>query len=439
MSAPTRGVWQHVNSAELSHLWTIYFTDGVLQACRQAIFNNLLSMGIMYADLTFSTLPSQEFFHHVQRHYVEFCKDVVDAIIVQGFVAYTITKDEAVPRVVPTGIGDYRIRLTESLEVEMGWFLPGDDHEKPQKDIFFFKHTMPSLSGHVRSAISSYARTRLFKDFVERTTAVAERIRSKPPIYVSTRSAHAFNEKMLYHEAGITPQQQMQNSMSVEREKQNSVAKNRIVLESFRQQRELVDNLNYFLVDTGTPGWDRIFDPTTGLPKFDQDAEAKDDIQGIVPLPNDSDVCSAPSPNSRPDLVKIQEFTALQACMVMGVSPSSVGGMFSAAARSSVIRPTDDAFMHSTLERFRYDLTRILIDIYKLVFKDDADKPVTVVFPQLQSQARMHALFQSNILTYDAYKAYIASTMQLRTEDLEQADPRLARATLPNMPQPNRL
>jgi hypothetical protein len=67
--------------------WRIYLSDPVLAACRSVVINELLAMGVIYTDPNYSRLPSEEFFHHVQRHFTRFCKDIIDCIYVQVRVA----------------------------------------------------------------------------------------------------------------------------------------------------------------------------------------------------------------------------------------------------------------------------------------------------------------------------------------------------------------
>ena len=75
--------WRPIDMELLRDSWRIYLSDPVLAACRSVVINELLAMGVVYTDPNYSRLPSEEFFHHVQRHFTRFCKDIIDCIYVQ--------------------------------------------------------------------------------------------------------------------------------------------------------------------------------------------------------------------------------------------------------------------------------------------------------------------------------------------------------------------
>ena len=68
-------------------------------------------------------------------------------------------------------------------------------------------------------------------------------------------------------------------------------------------------------------------------------------------------------------------------------------------------------------------LTRILLDVYELVYEER--RGITVIFPSTQNGAHMDALFDKRILTYEAYKQYLASKMCAKADMFEKNDPRL--------------
>ena len=277
--AAQREVWFPVNDSILNTCWTLYLSDPVLAACRSVVLNELLGMGVMYSDAHYSRLSSEEFFLHVQRFFPPFCRAAVDALYVQGFVAYTLDKKAAVPTVIPYGAGTYMMRLNKDFRLELGFFDGTGD--KPSKDVFFEVERMPDLSGTPSSAMVAYFRARAFKDEIERTVSMAETLRSRPPLYTTTESRHAFTKDMVYDQVLPTRESRVQNEMSESLERANMLVRNRLLMDAYSVQDDLVRALNSRGLDTGAPG---ALDPTTGMPTFgDKNPDVR--APGCAPAP----------------------------------------------------------------------------------------------------------------------------------------------------------
>lgn len=256
---------------------------------------------------------------------------------------------------------------------------------------------------------------------MERHAAVAEALRSRPPLYTTMRTDHSFNERTIYEAALPTVEARMQNTLAAERARANMLVRNKIVMDAYAAQDRLVRNLNAQHIDTGMAGWDRHVDPMTGLPVFR--AENDEENCPIIPLPTDAVVAHTPAAQSRTDLVPIQEHVCRQACMVMGVPPFAVGMQGGGQAMGAQAASSAGS-LKTTVDRFRHMLTTVLSDVYELLYDDK--EQVTVVFPSTQDHTRMSALFQQRVLTYDAYKTYVGQSMALDESLLEQEDPRVA-------------
>ena len=254
---------------------------------------------------------------------------------------------------------------------------------------------------------------------MERHAAVAEALRSRPPLYTTMRTDHSFNERTIYEATLPTVEARMQNTLSAERARANMLVRNKIVMDAYAAQDRLVRNLNAQHIDTGMAGWDRHVDPMTGLPVFR--AENDEENCPIIPLPTDAVVAHTPAAQARTDLVPIQEHVCRQACMVMGVPPFLVGMQGGGQAMGAQASSSSGS-LKTTVDRFRHMLATVLSDIYQLLYDDKAQ--VTVVFPSTQNQAAMASLFKERVLTYDAYKMFVGQTMALDERSLEDSDPR---------------
>lgn len=416
--------WSSVDMGAIGNYWTIYKTDPVLMACRTMVLSSVLGQGILFADAKSHRMVDKNFFEHVQRHYVAFARDVIDAVYVQGWAAYTVDKATSVPHCVPPGAGQYRFRLTKSWKVELGLFgARGADSSSdvPERDVFFVVDTIPDLSGAINSAMASYSRSRYFKDLLERQAIVAETLRARPPLYTTMRTSHAFNEADIYRDAGPSLGAAIANSLSEERTRANMLVRNRILMDTYKSQDRLVRSLNARAVDTSQPGWEKDVDPMTGLPAFRADASEDDGTScPIIPLPADAAVAHAPSAAARTDLVHIQEYVARMGCLVMGVPPYLVGIPQTGAVTALVTTAGDQ--LRLTSERFRYILTQLLLDVYELLY--ETREGLTVVFPSMQDSAQMKELFSGGVLTYEAYCDFISGNMELSARALEKKDPR---------------
>jgi hypothetical protein len=415
--------WLPVDMATLADCWAVYNNDPILRACRNAVVARLLGQGVVFADAGFKRLTDETFFNHVQRHFVGFCRELIDAVCVQGFAAFTVDRQEAVPRCVPFGAGEFRFRVGKHWRTELALFVIEDGEERgPLRDVFFAVDTAPDLRGAPSSAVSTYARPRYFKDLLERQAAVAEALRARPPLYTTTRTVHAFDEASIYKEALPTRSSAIANSLSEERARANMLVRNRIVMDAFVAQDRLVRALNARHLDTSVPGWEREVDPLTGLPAF----RTQDDGEGcpVIPLPADAAVAHAPQAQARSDLVAIQEHTARLACLIMGVPPIVVGLPHAGAMTATT--EVGQSQLGATAERWSFLLTRVLLDVYELLYeRRDA---VVVVFPALRDGSQVDGLFSQGVLTYDSYKDSVARRMTMSKDSFERRDPRVEEA-----------
>ena len=124
--------------------------------------------------------------------------------------------------------------------------------------------------------------------------------------------------------------------------------------------------------------------------------------ENIVQMPLDTKVLAQITPHSRPDLVPILEHATRQACICMGVPPSGlgVGGNHTALEAAA-----SEGVLKSTLQRFRRSVTRCLMDVYVGLYGEK--EHLTVFFPSLLNTATAKALFEEQVLTYDAFCEHI--------------------------------
>lgn len=161
-----------MSSQILRELWTVFRSETTLQAWRQVIVSRMLSGGIAYVDGKGGALVDEEFYEHVQRHFVSFARDVVDALCVQGFVAFTLDAKGNTPIVVPPGAGQYWVRTDPKTYLRTMHMVDAKSTELNARVLFFIENwPVDSLPF---SPVASYRRMYGFKSMVELNTAAAD-------------------------------------------------------------------------------------------------------------------------------------------------------------------------------------------------------------------------------------------------------------------------
>ena len=165
-------------------------------------------------------------------------------------------------------------------------------------------------------------------------------------------------------------------------------------------------------------------DPGTGLPVFDSAMlQRPGDAYNNFPLPADARHIATVIPHSRADLVSILENAATMACVAMGVPPSEVG-LGGSGVRLAADAELSDTMLTTTLHRVRGMLTRCLIDVYTALY--GSQPGLEVVFPGMPVMVdhTMEALFNADVLSYNAYKEHVRGVMNIPARDMVGVEPR---------------
>jgi hypothetical protein len=409
--------WTRLDLRAISALYIAYKTDPVAQACRNAVISRLLSGGILYTRSDFSSLPDDEFNDHINSRFTDFCRQAIDSLYVTGFCPYVIDPDAGVPRVVPYTRADVRVRIDPmTFETQLALFREDDD--QPAPDVYFIVQSFPDEFGSLHSAMTCYYEARIFKDMIWRTTAEAESTRARPPIYTTTETDRAFEERRLAHVGEV-------DGLRASITRDNMLVRNRVIGDVHAQQERLAEMLNASRVDTSDPSYRS--DPITGLRNYDADLAQK--YSPIIPLPVDARVATTPMPVARPDFVAVNEHLQQLASMSFGVNLEAVGG--NSAFKSSDAMNSANNVTTTTVNRFKQLLTGPLIDIYKVLWgnkegDEPAESDLTVMFPSIVSTSTMLVLFEKNILTQKALLAYLHKHLGLPIASFEKKDYRQA-------------
>ena len=333
-------------------------------------------------------VPDREFKERVEREFIPFARDIVDALYVQGFAAFLVDNRAALPYAVPPDICTYGIRVhSASMRRSFLMFRPG--LIEPERKAMFVVENWPSRDGMPRSPVAAYRRTHAFRGMVELNTATADYSAARPMLYTSVDSDKAFDKRHVYRnglDASIDASGMLTHLREVTGEHDEAVqdvhrrahemliginsasldnhAKHeRSLRVASDQQSQLVADLNGGRLD---PRSVRL-DPGTGLPVFDSAlAQRPGDAYNVFPLPVDAKVQATVVPVSRSDLVSIFNNASQMACIAMGVPSSEIG--MADGQRFAPDAQLSGGVLQNTLSRFRTVLSRCLVDVYTALY-----------------------------------------------------------------------
>lgn len=418
-----------LSSQALDRLWTVFDTDASTRACRAAVEMRLLGEGVSFVDRMYKSIVDAEFDTLVQREYVRFARDVLDSVFVQGFACFYIDKTKFFPYVCPRGSGTYVIGMDKKLKRTIS-FIPIGKSE-PDTSALFVIDEWPDTDGTIRSAVAACQRIAGFRMMVELNTSIADYARARPIVYTETSSASMSGGGNL-----VFPNMR---AARVEAEAQaftvdggalaSDVIRARTILDEAKttfqermlsrandHQQMLARDLNAGVLD----GRDIRIDPSTGLPVFEAETRnAKEFAKRLVPLPIDAKASNAPRPESRGDLVSVLKFCAEQTCIVMGVSPASIGvdvGRLKSDYQHS------EAMTWTTVMRFKRLISTALANVYVLLFgpKDD----LMVNFPSLMQSYMLRELYEQGLIRREAYIASVSERFSIPAHFFLLEEPR---------------
>ena len=441
MQANQQNQWRRLNVNGLLELNVAYNTDPIAGACVRAITTRLLSSGIVFTNKGYTKVASNDFQAHVNTWFVKFVRDVILQISLLGFACYIV--DNTIPRVLPIGAVDVRYRINpDKYVVELACFKD----EVVDDTVYIIVESEPDVNGGVCSPMAAYYTSRMFKDSCIRNSLVADALRARPPVYTTTNTDQAFDERDL---EGVGEVDGLRASL----QRDNLLARNKVQMSVHERQEQLVGMLNRKSLNGKEEEDGFRTDPLTKLRNYDHGMNFS--FQPVVPLALDTHVCVVPQAQSRTDLVPIFENAARMACVCFGVNGESIGLKANAMNASANAVQQHNQVTLGTVNKFKSLISPILVEIYKLIWATPADADdaeaeepeinpdaksskddITVLFPSTIPSSVMERLFLSRILKYDAYKTYLHDSLHIPVNDMvatytfEDADEGMAHAQM---------
>jgi len=270
----------------------------------------------------------------------------------------------------------------------------------------------------INSPAATYYSTRTFKDTMWRNVMVADYLRARPPLFVSTSTTAAFDDRELNAVGEV-------DGLRASLTRDNVLVRNRITMDAAAQQDQLVRTLNKMRADTSTPGWRALVDPQSGLENADRLLNEASDYQPVVPLANDAKAVPSTVAQSRHDIVPLNEQLMLLACVAYGVNGEAIGLIHHGGVQSAESISRSNAVLDTTVKTFRQILSQTLVDLYFLMWGGEKEKEsdITVLFPSLLDLTQLEKLYKTGLVKHEAFREFISETLSISLKSLEEKAP----------------
>jgi hypothetical protein len=337
---------------------SIYLNNPVAASCRRLLLAHIMNCGPEFYWKGKPLAITPEFGSIIQSFWVPFCRDVVDEIIVAGFVPVMLVKvnggQEIVPRVLKGTMGrDYNImvRNTGGILTYFCVRLVSRTTGKPITPKIDRKVTIltgfgfdPSCDGKLTSIMNSIIEQDNFISKMYSYTLKAEYNRSNPQLITETQpeSAGLGKDDLMYDYYGDWDKNKYKEEAKYRR---NSDEIAQIVQMQMQAKREMRDEMEM--------------------------AIAKQTDANIYPLPVGHKLAKQMLPQARSDWVEMNRHNEWLICAAMGVPRSlliaDVGTRNDGSARS-----VQEGF-NDTVNQWKNHLSDILTEVYRSI-ADEEDR-----------------------------------------------------------------
>lgn len=399
-----------LDAGQIKFLWNQKYTNATAGACCGYLNSRLLGMGFKYVSSE-GYVESDEFSKHIKKFFVKFAKDALEALLVQGFVVYSLMpryKGNAhMPYPFVHSIGQYKIEKSYNRH---GYptLVAASANERGSR-LRCFTMDLPTDEGFLTSRLSLVSKQITYLDELEKNDIQAYSIRARPPVLTKNKTDIAFDSRDVI--GGAIP------GFRASEEEGNQGVRNQITVAQFKQQQELIRTLNEHRINTSSSFWTNKDDPSRLADRLQ--AESSDYTPRFVPLPNDADVCKFDLPEEKKDLVHIQKYVKGQICMGMGVpehfiSPSGTGAGFGEKSMR-----LSNEYMRMSISPLKEAIDSLMVLIYHECFSDD-DKnhhEVECYFPSTQNSEMMLELYKNKLISKETFAAKFGPVYDLNEED----------------------
>jgi len=405
-------------AAAIHHL---YNTTPVVYMCRRMLVSSLLSGGIQCEQ---DGRPASEAFQAVlQRHWIPFVRDLIDAYFMFGFCPVRVVKTAKparrgekaclIPIVPPFGVYDAEVRVDPSDYHQTLHFLPKrgatvEGGEDANVHMLVSDDGMPNVvcTTH-RSRVSTLVAQFRWMERMKTYALQAEHIRSHPPLITQDSPDKRPINETVASEAFADPVE-----LFAEHEERR-YRKNASNMNALRQQRSMVADLN-----RTRRAEDQVhvvgFGEGAGSVTLAQTYE-----DNTYHVPDGTQVAAqAPMPQARADLTDLERMRVDVVCATFGV-PKSLIMTESGRPNASGANEMDYRMLRRTMESLAACISRALTATYALVYGGDDLAELTLPFIPLTTSESVQLVYDAGVISKETQGKYLMLTCGLPLLDLD--------------------
>lgn len=396
-----------VSKEVVENLWKRCTRNTTLAACISVFKSRILGPGFRYVNLE-GKVSDEAFERHVRTYFVPFAEKALESLLVQGYCVYGVkTRNEKnffpVPYVISRD--SYEINVVKAKVEEKMNVVKTEDNTR--KKFHLFVLSMPTSEGLPNSRVANVSHVVSYLEEIENHDIQAFVIRSKPPVLTKTQTDNSFDSRDVI--SGAVP------GLRAQDESDNMEIRNKITIQQFKQQQDLITTLNKERIDSSKTFWMNHLDPSKNtLLSKTLKRESEGFVPKFVPLPNDVDVAKYELPPERRDFVDIKNNCKSQICVGMGIPETSIDGKFEGASNGLASRMTEE-FIRVSIMPLKNALSNLLLELYENSIGDASN--IDCNFPGLQNIDRLFFWYQNGILKREALVRSLCDLEQMRPSD----------------------
>ena len=328
------------NKADISAAANFLYKSPTIYTCRNVIQQHLFSNGIVFTHRRGRVRPDPHMQEIMSDHWLPFCKDVLDSVLIQGFVVVRIV-DMGDGLKVPVALepNSCEIHLKYNLGLREYVATDTQNQQIPDSIVLDMFGFPPTSSGRICSLVSNLLPTVNYMNALQGSSLYMEKKRASPVMMteaVDTKSDNVEGIQYDYYADG-----DMQDESD-----RNKFQRNRSNVQQLAQQQQL---------------YDRFFSNESGMPV------RNNPLENMVPLPLGQRLVNVPQQTGRGDLVAQIRLNEDIICGVMGV-PRSL--FMSDTPHKSDSEGTHQTFQ-KTIMNWKTILQHACEQIYNLLYAKD--------------------------------------------------------------------
>jgi len=399
------------HKGDISAAAKFLYKSPTIYTCRNVIQQHLFSNGILFTHRRGRVRPDPHMQEIMSDHWLPFCKDMLDTVLIQGFVVVRIV-DMGDGLRVPVALEPNSCEVHLKYNLGLREYTATDTQNQiiPDSIVFDMFGYSPTSSGRSCSLVSNLLPTVNYMNALQGSSLYMEKKRANPLLMteaVDTKSDNVEGIQYDYYADG-----DMQDDSN-----RNQFERNRSNVKQLAEQQQLYDS--FFMNDNGLP-------------------VQNNPLENMVPLPMGQRLVTVPQMTGRGDLVAQVKLNEDIICGAMGV-PRSL--FMSDTPHKSDSEGTHQTFQ-KTIMNWKTILQSACEQIYNLVYAEDIQSQllkamgnkkrkretdiadvyalkkrlqVEIVFPvsPFANVEKLHQHWERGLLPWDKYQQHVCNATSI--------------------------